>query len=85
MPRIPDEIVQQVLGATDIVDLIASYGLDLKRAGADFKTHCPFHNEKTPSFNVSPGRQSYRDHWTCIVLCNATYYEFQRPSFWPTV
>ncbi|MCH2062083.1 MAG: DNA primase [Roseibacillus sp.] len=60
MPRIPDEIVQQVLGATDIVDLIASYGLDLKRAGADFKTHCPFHNEKTPSFNVSPGRQSYR-------------------------
>jgi len=60
MPRIPDEIVQQVLGATDIVDLISSYGLDLKRAGADFKTHCPFHNEKTPSFNVSPGRQSYR-------------------------
>ena len=60
MPRIPDETVQQVLGATDIVELIASYGLDLKRAGGDFKTHCPFHNEKTPSFNVSPGRQSYR-------------------------
>ena len=60
MPRIPDETVQQVLGATDIVELIASYGLDLKRAGGDFKTHCPFHNEKTPSFNVSPGRQTYR-------------------------
>ena len=61
MPRIPDQIVEQVLAATDIFDLISSYNVvDLKRAGADWKGLCPFHNEKTPSFNVSPGRQTYR-------------------------
>lgn len=59
MPRIPDETVEQVLAATDIVDLIASYGFDLKRQGAVFKTHCPFHNEKTPSFVVNPSHQHY--------------------------
>lgn len=60
MPRIPEETVEQVLSATDIVDLIASYGFDLKRAGSVFKTHCPFHNEKTPSFHVNPARQTYK-------------------------
>ena len=60
MGRIPDDIVRKVLEATDIVDLISSYGLDLKRGGAIFKTHCPFHNEKTPSFTVNPARQRYK-------------------------
>ncbi|MGB0774532.1 MAG: DNA primase, partial [Akkermansiaceae bacterium] len=50
--------VEQVLAATDIVDLVGSY-LPLKRAGSNFKTNCPFHNEKTPSFMVNPARQSY--------------------------
>jgi len=56
--RIPDETIEQVLAATDIVDLVGSY-LPLKRAGSNFKANCPFHNEKTPSFMVNPGRQSY--------------------------
>ena len=60
MPRIPEETVEQVLAATDIIDLVSSYGFDLKRAGAVFKTHCPFHNEKTPSFIVNPARQTYK-------------------------
>lgn len=60
MPRIPEEVVEKVLAATDIVDLINSYGFSLKRSGAVFKTHCPFHNEKTPSFIVNPARQSYK-------------------------
>lgn len=60
MPRIPEETVEQVLAATDIVDLISSYGISLKRAGAVFKALCPFHNEKTASFTVNPGRQSYK-------------------------
>lgn len=47
-----------MLQATDIVDLI-SQTVALKRAGKDFKGLCPFHNEKTPSFNVSPGKQFY--------------------------
>ena len=58
MGRIPEETIEQVLAATDIVDLVGSY-LPLKRAGGTFKALCPFHNEKTASFNVNPIRQSY--------------------------
>jgi len=58
MGRIPEETIEQILAATDIVDLVGSY-LPLKRAGSTFKALCPFHNEKTPSFNVNPHRQSY--------------------------
>ena len=58
MGRIPDETIELVLAATDIVDLVGSY-LPLKRAGSNFKANCPFHNEKTPSFMVNPVRQSY--------------------------
>jgi len=56
--RIPDETIEQILAATDIVDLVGSY-LPLKRSGSNFKANCPFHNEKTPSFMVNPTRQSY--------------------------
>jgi len=56
--RIPEETVKQILDATDIVDLIGSY-FPLKRAGSDYKCNCPFHNEKTPSFNISPAKQFY--------------------------
>jgi len=59
MGRIPPETIEQVLQATDIVDLIGSY-FPLKRAGSTFKCNCPFHNEKTPSFNVNPARQYYK-------------------------
>ena len=58
MGRIPEETIEQVLAATDIVDLVGSY-LPLKRSGSSFTTNCPFHNEKTPSFHVNPARQSY--------------------------
>jgi len=58
MGRIPEETIERVLTATDIVDLVGSY-LPLKRAGSNFKANCPFHNEKTPSFMVNPARQSY--------------------------
>ncbi len=58
MAIIPKENIEQVLSATDIVDLIQSY-VPLKRAGAQFRANCPFHNEKTPSFYVNPARQSF--------------------------
>ncbi|MEM7148087.1 MAG: DNA primase [Verrucomicrobiota bacterium] len=58
MPRIPEETVQEVLAATDIVELIGSY-FPLKRVGTNYRALCPFHNEKTPSFNVNPARQSF--------------------------
>jgi len=50
--------VEQIRAASDIVDVIGSY-LPLKRAGANFVALCPFHKEKTPSFNVNPHRQIF--------------------------
>jgi DNA primase len=49
---------EQIRAASDIVDIIGSY-IPLKRAGANFTALCPFHREKTPSFNVNPGRQMF--------------------------
>jgi DNA primase len=56
---ISDSTKEQIRAASDIVDVIGSY-LPLKRAGANFVTLCPFHKEKSPSFNVNPHRQIFR-------------------------
>lgn len=58
MAQIPKESVEKVLEATDIVDLISSY-VTLKRAGSQFRANCPFHQEKTPSFYVTPTSQRF--------------------------
>ncbi len=50
--------LEQIRAASDIVDVVGSY-LPLKRAGANFVALCPFHKEKTPSFNVNPHRQIF--------------------------
>lgn len=58
MAIIPQETVQEILDANDIVEVIQGY-FPLKRAGSNFQSVCPFHNEKTPSFNVNPHRQIF--------------------------
>lgn len=58
MPRIPEETIQQVLAATDIVALVGR-SVKLRKAGTNYLGLCPFHNERTPSFNVSPSRGTY--------------------------
>ena len=55
---ISQSTLEQIRAANDIVEVIGSY-LPLKRAGANFVTLCPFHREKTPSFNVNPHRQIF--------------------------
>jgi DNA primase len=52
------ETLEQIRAASDIVDIVGSR-LPLKRAGASFVALCPFHKEKTPSFNVNPHRQIF--------------------------
>src|SRR5712671_4494427 len=61
MGTIPTHIIEQVASANDVVEVIGSY-FPLKRAGANFRTLCPFHKEKTPSFNVNPAKQI----WHCF-------------------
>ncbi|MEY2530228.1 MAG: primase [Verrucomicrobiota bacterium] len=55
---IPSETIEQIAAANDIVEVIGAY-FPLKRAGTNFKALCPFHQEKTPSFTVSPQRQTF--------------------------
>ncbi len=55
---IPESFKNDLLNRVDIVDLIERH-VRLKKAGANFVACCPFHNEKTPSFTVSPSKQFY--------------------------
>lgn len=59
MARIPEDTVERIAAASDIVDIIGSH-MQLKRAGSSWKGLCPFHHEKTPSFHVNPSRQTYK-------------------------
>lgn len=54
----PEDIVEEVRTKNDIVDVISSY-VKLQRKGSSYFGLCPFHNEKSPSFSVSPSKQMY--------------------------
>lgn len=55
MSMIADDKVQEVRERASILDVVADY-VNLRKAGANYQGLCPFHGEKTPSFNVNPGR-----------------------------
>jgi DNA primase len=55
---IPESFIEELLGRVDIVEVIERQ-VPLKRAGREFQACCPFHEEKTPSFTVSPQKQFY--------------------------
>lgn len=56
--RLPENFIQEVVERTDIEELIGRY-VTLKRTGANYVGRCPFHNEKTPSFTVSPQKKMF--------------------------
>lgn len=58
MARIPDAFIDDLIARTDIVELIGAR-VPLKRAGREYQGLCPFHDERSPSFTVSPTKQFY--------------------------
>lgn len=58
MARIPQHFIDELMSRVDIVDLIDSR-VPLRKAGRDYSARCPFHDEKSPSFTVSPTKQFY--------------------------
>ena len=56
---IPRSFIDELIDRCNIVDVVSSY-VRLKKAGANYLGLCPFHNEKTPSFTVSPEQQLYK-------------------------
>ena len=58
MARYSDELIDEVKNSNDIVDVISQY-IALKRSGRNYFGLCPFHNEKSPSFSVSPDKQIF--------------------------
>lgn len=59
--RVPDRVIDEIRERTDLIELIGGY-VQLKRSGRNHLGLCPFHQEKTPSFNVSPDRNI----WHCF-------------------
>lgn len=54
-----DSVVEEIKARVDLADLISSYGIPVKIAGASKKACCPFHHEKTPSFNINDNKGYY--------------------------
>lgn len=81
MPRFLEEQIEEVRQRSDIVDIIGSY-VKLKRSGSSYMGLCPFHNEKSPSFSVSPARQMYKC-FGCGVAGNVITFvmEYENYSF----
>lgn len=65
MPLLPDAQIEAARRA-DLKQLVQSYGIDLKKHGQDWVGCCPFHEDKTPSFVVSPGKNL----WHCLGACS---------------
>jgi DNA primase catalytic core len=65
MARIPDDELEHIKRDVPLTDLCGRYGIELQPQGKDFIGHCPFHDDKTPSFIVTPSKNL----WNCLGAC----------------
>lgn len=66
MARIPDEELQRIKSQVNVEDLCRDYGIELRRTGPDnLMGCCPFHDDQTPSFGVTPSKNL----WNCLAGC----------------
>ncbi|MBR0197928.1 MAG: DNA primase [Kiritimatiellae bacterium] len=56
---ITDSVLEEIKARTDLAELVASYGIQVRQSGASTVACCPFHNEKTPSFNINSAKGFY--------------------------
>ena len=81
MARIPDAFIDDLLARSDIVEIVGAR-VPLKKQGREYSARCPFHDERSPSFTVSPTKQFYHcfgcgAHGTAIIfLMNYDRMEF---------
>jgi DNA primase len=68
MQEIPefDERIREIKGRVNLVNLVRSYGVELKASGRNYLGHCPFHKDRTASFVVTPSKGL----WHCMGACN---------------
>lgn len=66
MPRPSDATKAAIKNAVDIVKLVGDYGLSLHRAGSRYKAACPWHDDRHPSLEVNPDRQTFKC-WVCNI------------------
>ncbi|MCP5210682.1 MAG: toprim domain-containing protein [Hahellaceae bacterium] len=66
MPRFSEELINRIKQEVSLIRVAESYGVVLKKHGKDYLGHCPFHDDKTPSFVISPAKNL----WNCLGACN---------------
>ena len=66
MARIPDEEIERLKKEVDLAEVVARYGVELKKAGSDLVGRCPFHSDDTPSLVVTPSKGL----WHCMGACH---------------
>ena len=54
-----ESVIEEIKARTDLAELISSYGVQVRHAGSSLKACCPFHHEKTPSFNINVAKGFY--------------------------